>query len=264
MNATAKAGLLLVIVSGVVFVASVWVMAQRVSGHNLAEPPSTYLFTPVWTRAFTAFGKPVTLTDDTDADGNHVLRVKFGDSERLVRVHRPPAVGRPELDAYQEWLSLLAFAPMTEGRVVVVPGEPDARLVIVWRIAAPGQDDAMGGLKDRNRWTFGLVEFQPDGTLSERLVQFPDKRGTGKLRFISDEISARVEPIAQRSWEWQAALFVIPKLHISNYRYNSDAVESMGWTLPGAGLSMLGALIGLMVWGVGSVPRVGPRPLSDA
>lgn len=255
MNSTARAGLFLALVSGAAFIASGWFMAARISDYYKAQPPPQHLFKPILTRDLTVFGRPATFTDTTDASGSHALRVRYGDLERLITLHAPPVSGRPLLDAYNEWLSLLAFAPLANGRVAVAPDEPDARLVLVWRIAAPGQDDPMGGLKDRNRWTFGLLEFQRDGTLSERLLQFPDKRGTGKLQFVSEAVSARVEAIQQRSWEWQAALFVIPRLHISNYRYNTDATSAMGWTLPATGFSMLGVLVGVMMFGVGIVPR---------
>lgn len=255
MNPTARAGLFLAILSGITFIASGWFMAVRIGDYYKSEPPPKHLFKRITLRDLTAFGRPVSLTDAADESGHHALRVRYGEVERLVPVHAPPVSGRPLLDAYDEWLSLLAFAPMTDGRADVGPDAPDARLILVWRIAAPGMDDPMGALKDRNRWTFGLIEFQRDGTLAERLLQFPDKRGTGKLKFISDSVSARVEPIAQRSWEWQAALFVIPRLHISNYRFNTDATTAMGWTLPVAGFSMLGALVGTMMFAVGIVPR---------
>ncbi len=260
MNRAAASGLALALVSAVAFVACGWFMAGRITRYYKDTPPPAYKFEPVMGRSFTAFGHPADLTDTVDAQGNHALRVRYGAADTLVRVHKPPVVGRPQLDAYQGWLSLLAFGPLTDGKLDLA--RESARLVLVWRNAAPGHDDAMGGLVDRNRWTFGVLEFNRDGTLSERLLQFPMKRGTGldsagkpRLADISPEVTARVQPIMQRTWEWQAALFVIPKLHISNYRYTADATTALGWTLPAAGFSMLGVLVGVMILGVVATPR---------
>ena len=234
-------GLVLTLVGVAGFLVSGYAMARRVRAYYDAAPPPQHLLVPVAGRDFTAFGHPVRLTDATTDTGHPALRIEYAGHTDLIPVH-PPAAPLPTLDGYSEWLALLAFAPMADGRVrldeaALARGEPGARLVLVKRNAAPGFEDDPGGLVARTRWTFDFVEFLPDGTLSAKRMQFRNRRGV--LPAQQDDPATKVQPIEERSWEWQAALYAIPKLHISNYRYKTDAVSGVGWTLPAAGFSVL-------------------------
>jgi hypothetical protein len=268
MTRPSQIGLALCLLCGVAFVTSGWFMARRVRDYYDAVPPPSHLFVNVSARTFEAFGKPVRLTDaQTDGD-TPALRVEFADRSLLLPVH-PPTAPLPDLEGYNEWLEVLAFAPMTDGRVkldeaALLRGEPGARLVIVKRNAAPGFEDDPGGLVARTRWTFDFVELTPAGDITTRRMQFRNRRG--ELPALKDDPAAAVAPIEERSWEWQAALFTIPKLHISSYRYKTDAVDGsdqhpgMGWTLPVAGFSALGLTLSLALFASGYVrPCHAPR-----
>jgi hypothetical protein len=266
MSRVVQVGLVLLLLGGAGFLASGYAMARRVRAYYDAVPPPEHLFVPVNGRSFEAFGRPVKLEDAKTADGTHALRVRFGERELLVPVTAPVAP-LPDLEGYNEWLEVLAFGPMEAGRVLLNPeaggdatavggagaaggagGAGGARLVIVKRNAAPGFEDDPGGLVARSRWTFDYIELKPDGDFATKRMQFRNRRG--ELPALKDDPTAAVLPIEERSWEWQAALYVIPKLHISNYRYKVDAIsgspehEGMGWTLPAAGVSVLVLTIG--------------------
>ncbi len=263
---TISLGIALTITSVLIFVASVLFMSWRVAEHHRSAPPPEYLFKSITRRSFEVWGRPLNLTDVT-VDGEHALHIRYGDRELDLPVHHPKVSGMPELDAYEEWLALTAFSPLDKGEVPLdLSGAQarDFRLVIVKRNPAPGHDDEMGGLVGRKLWTFDLVEFLPSGDITQRRVQFPAvEYGTGKkyLPALRADPSAKVEPIAERSWEFQAALLAIPRLYISTYRYRDTSVQAMGWTLPAAGFSMMGVVCGVAVWQGG---RLGAARLARA
>lgn len=262
----ARVGLALTIAGVVGFVASCLVMSQRVGAYYKAEPPSEFVFKPILKRQFPLWGRQVRMVDETLPDGTPALRVEYGDASLILPVHAPVVANLPELGGYAQWLAVATFAPMHQGEVEMDPEKNQAksfRVVLVKRNAAPGHDDNMGGLVGRKLWTFDIVEFMPDGTLTERRMQFPAiKYGTGKpyLPALEADPEARVEPIAERSWEWQAALLAIPKLHLSNYKFRTTAVGAMGWTLPGAGFSMMGVVAGIALWQGGRIGTRRTRP----
>src|SRR5690606_11768432 len=68
------------------------------------------------------------------------------------------------------------------------------------------------------------------------------------------KILATIPPLEERSWQYQAALHVIPKLNVPKYRFKDTAMKAMGWTLPVAGFAGLGVMIGI---GLVMRPRAG-------
>ncbi len=249
-----RLGLILTLLSILTFIAACLIMAQRVSAYYRAEPPLQYLFKPIFKRQFPLWGRTVRLIDSTVPEGGAAIDIHYGDQSLTLPVHSPSVSNVPELGAYREWLAVTTFAPLTAGEVDMDTEKNQAkefRVILVKRNAAPGHDDNMGGLVGRKQWTFDIVEFMPDGSLARKRVQFTAiKYGTGKayLPALEADPTADVQPIAERSWEWQAALLAIPKLHLSNYKFRHTAVSAMGWTLPGAGFSMLGVIAGFALW----------------
>lgn len=266
-----KLGLLTAVACFCVFVLSGFFMAKRVEAYYEAVPPPQHLFKRFYIREFPAFGRTVTLTDATTPDGKSALRIRSGDQETLLPVHPPKARDFKDLSSYDEWLAVLAFAPMAEGRVDVDPatGRTDVRLAVVKRNAAPGQEDDPIGLVGRKLWTFDVVEILADGGFAQRRMQFRDRQGN--VPALEADPASVVVPIEERTWEFQAALFAIPKLHISRYRYTTDAVQGsaghdgIGWTLPAAAFSMLGVVVGCGLMMAGRATATpGPRQPAPA
>lgn len=257
----------LIVVSSTAFVVSCLFMAWKVSEYYRTQPPPEFLFKPINKRQFTLWDRPVSLIDGKTDSGGACLRIGYGDKLVELPVHRPKVSGFEDLTAYEEWLAATAFTKVNEGQVELDVSQSQAkdfRVVIIKRNAAPGHDDEMGGLVGRKLWTFDLVELRQDGEITQRRLQFPAiKYGTGReyLPALEEDPQANVEKIQERSWEFQAALLAIPKLHISNYRYRSTGVGAMGWTLPVAGFSMMGVVAGIVVWQGG---RIGRRQASAA
>lgn len=225
-------------------------------------------------------GRSLTLTDTWIGDPDDPqrrrpgLRIDWDAASTTIPVIAPlDRAGRLSnmdgLEIYEESLAVLSFVPIIDGRRLP-PDSQHLRMVVVAR-RTDFDPDTWGAVRVRD-WVFQFVELLPDGSLRPapdqppRLMQFRDRRGR-----IPAEVSAReelaaanpatpppplppdgprltsVEPIEERTWEWQAALHALPKGQVSRYRFQTTAVSAMGWTLPAAGLAVLGALAGLAV-----------------
>lgn len=258
-----RAGLVTVAVALLVFFASSAFMVLRVQEHYRLNPPPNWLMQELIVRKFYAFGddtKPVTLTDrklpaeslTPGALSGHALEIDYAGNKLLVPVHAPPVFGYQDLTPYDEWLAVLAIGPLEQGQLKLDPAASQTRLVLVKRNVEPGRDDQMGGIVGSKLWTFDLIEFKRDGTLDSKRVQFRDRR-TGKLPAAAGDPD--IQPLEQRTMEWQAALYAMPKLYISRYRYESTAWYSLGWTLPAAGVAILALVVGTGLFMAGSVRR---------
>lgn len=237
-----RAGLAITIGCGVLFLASVGAMALRIRDYYQASPPPQFYFRPTLDRSFTIRDRRVDITDEKTPDGRPAVRVKYGDQEQVLPIASPPLSGFKDLSVYEESLRVLAFAPLKQGQVDFDERTSPVRFIVVSRTPAPGHETEPAGLVGTKLWTFEIVEFMPDGSLPRRTVQFRDRKGN--LPAAKADPASQVEPIEERSWEWQAALWAMPKLYASRYKYKVDAVTAMGWTLPGAGFGMLGVMIG--------------------
>lgn len=251
-----------------------WFMAQRVQAFNTTLPEQ-YLFKAESTRSINAFGRAITLEDTTVSVGDTgqtqaAIRVTYGDSSVTIPVIAPKVKGFKDLSTYEESFRVLSFAPIKDGKAEIKPFSDDNwRAIVVARETRPGFDQNTWGEVRIKDWTWVIYEFLPGGGIAgPRTVQYRDRRGRAPAEvYAREELKkagkpvpplpenggpalTNVEPIQERSWEWQAALFTLPKMQVSRYRYRSDAVdgtgnaEGMGWTFPLAGISVLGVVLG--------------------
>lgn len=272
-------GLLLLLLCGSGFVVGVFFMAKRVSSYYQAAPPAQFEFTQLKSRTLKPFGHELTINDGTMPDSRPALDIRFGSQSLLLPVHPPklraadlPPARAKEigLSLYDEWVALLAFAPVEKGVITLDPEHGNGRVILVKRNAAPGNDDDMGGSVNRKNWTFDLIEFLPSGAMSPlRTLQFPAtdyRTGEPYLPAKRADPATTIEPIAERSYEFQSVLYAIPKMQIANYRYKTDAVkgssiaEGMGWTLPLAAFSVMGIVLGIILTAIGRKAPTAPTP----
>ncbi len=118
------------------------------------------------------------------------------------------------------------------------------RFVIVSRHPAAGYDPETWGEVRRNDWTFTLAELMADGTIDLRQFRWPRSEKAEKHMPLPEHL-ADIPPLEQRTFEYQAALNVIPKLQMPKLRFKDTAVNAMGWTLPVAAFGGLLALLGI-------------------
>ncbi|MDP1662592.1 MAG: hypothetical protein Q8L55_11825 [Phycisphaerales bacterium] len=266
-----------------------WFMAGRVAAFN-ATLPEQFLFKAESTRSINAFGRPITLEDTTvpGTDGHEpqaAVRVTYGDSTVTIPVIAPKVKGFKDLSTYEESFRVLSFAPIKDGKAEIKPFSDDNwRAIVIARETRPGFDQNTWGEVRIKDWTWVIYEFMPNGGIAgPRTVQYRDRRGRAPAEiYARDELKkageiappmpenggprlTSVEPIQERSWEWQAALFTLPKMQVSRYRYRSDAVDGtglvdgMGWTFPMAGLSVLGVVLGCGLVMAGRAKATSPK-----
>jgi hypothetical protein len=275
MQSSTKIGLCIALLCGGVLLFSASVMARRVASYYETNPASQWHFEEQITRQFTAYDKAVTIEDiavdpaKAAAGVDAQVRVTFGEQSTVLDVHKPVVPKFRDLTVYGEHMAILLYAPIEAGQLKMdAQGLAGARWIIVNRRSAAGfTPDTWGAVRVRD-WVFDLVELQPDGTIARSVMQFPAKdRKTNEL-FVPakrEDPNSDVVMIPERSWQWGAALFAVPKSQVSRYRFRTDAVagtdgsDGMGWTLPAAAFSCMGLLIGVGLIMSSSVKRA-PQP----
>jgi hypothetical protein len=255
MPRTRIIGLTITALAGVVFVIAVIAMGYRAAAYNERADFDRYRIEPTTTRTAEVHGRPVSITDATDAAGNAALRVRYGDTEILVPVKNPPAPDIPDLGGYAEWAAMLAIRPALKSGEPALDErgqQPTPRFVLVTRTTPPGFDPQSWGSVRRADWRFTFYEFMPDGTIDAKTFRWPrSDRSEHRLEARAqrgDEIAedlVAIPPLQERTWQYQAALHVIPKLQMPAQRFKRTALEAAGWTFPVAGFAMLLLLLGL-------------------
>jgi hypothetical protein len=257
---------MILIASLVVVVLSGGAMARRVSDFNKSLP-EPFVFKREWSRMFSWAGREVTLTDSV-RDGLAGMKLRYGDKEVEFPVIRPQVTGFKDLSIYEGELAVLRFAPTHEGQALANEESMVGwRTVIVNRRTAPGWDEETWGQVRIKDWTFEVYELLADGQIARREMQFRDRRDrlpaevyareelakSGKSMPAAGEKLTPIEAIEERSWEWQVALFAVPKGQMNRYRFKTNAVDGslsvagMGWTFPAVGFSMLGVMLGVIL-----------------
>jgi hypothetical protein len=246
----------------VLFCAAMVPMAQRIARYNAAAKIPTFHAEPIAGRTLRVDGFPVaTLTDVEAADGARrgegMIRLEYGGRETLIPVKRPPALNLPTLAGYDEWLKALAIYPVVrneKGEQSRVAGSE--RFVIVVRRTPEGYDPETWGEVRRIDWVFDYYELTRDGKVERLTRRWPrsyasenrlQREAAGKSEGLTAEQTAAsnklaaLEPLKQRTFEYYAAMFVIPKLNVPQYKFTDTAFrpEVLGWTLPGSMISVL-------------------------
>jgi hypothetical protein len=230
---------------------SVWRMGLRVAAFNASPGRQAWAFIPVNAREFTYAGRPVRITDSDDDAGGIVVTIAFGDERLALPATIPPGPAQlPNLVRHEDWLKILRFTErgqrsLGEVQRLVESGQLRDRLVAVVR-RPKAVDDRTLGQGWRKQWAFDFYEFLPGGGFSRESLDYPsgrtiDKPKPGQLR--------------EGTWQFEAALFVMPPLGKPNPKFTADALHAMGWTLPAAAFSGLGVLGASLVLLIGTRRR---------
>lgn len=259
MTGSNKLGWCLAAVFAAVVLYSVYRMSFKVDAYNKQSRFAHFRFQVMGSREFRAFGMPVTITDEAEGKLSF-LRIRFGPTDRRVPVKTPPVMNIPSMGIYDEWAKVLEVHEVgrdEDGENIDKQGS--GRVVLVCRRTPDGYDPETWGTVFRDSWTFDFYEFTKEGTLTDSSFRWPrGELGDMTLTRLVKEGNPQAVALAalpelpERSWQYQAALHVIPKLNVPKYRFQDDAVSAMGWTLPTAGFGGLGLILGLCM---GFAPR---------
>lgn len=223
-----------------VMLCSGYFMAQRIAEFHRANPRAIFAFQRINYNHFDFAGRKVDFTDESQ-DGVNYLRVQYGDASERLHVAIPGAIKRPDLSAHEDWLRVVLFASAM-GRSIDAVHEDikekriQPRLAIVTRTPSPGEPLAYAGRMNTKAWTFDFYEFKPEGGFQHQRLKFP----TTKQHQPDKE-----GELQENTWQYQAALSVIPEGVSPKPKFTNDGLKAAGWTLPAttcATLTMLGAI----------------------
>lgn len=251
------------ILAGVLAVVAGWSgysAAQRVGAYHRDYPREQFAFSRISDRSFTYAGRPVTLTDQDGPSGSSLV-VAYGDQSVTVPVTIPGDRRLPDLLPHENWMGVLRFATSTgmdlpELQQKMNLGEVRDRLVIVTRTPEPGTDPSTWGEVNKHRWTFDFYELLPEGGFAHERLAFPNKRAREKAEREGRELT--VPQLKEKTWEFEAALMVMPATDGPNPEFRNDGLLAMGWTLPATGFATMG-MIALLVVAASRKPPVPAR-----
>ncbi|MCB9845681.1 MAG: hypothetical protein H6811_06825 [Phycisphaeraceae bacterium] len=242
---------LIAVVSLAAFCVSGVELARRIHAYHEARPPTLYYFRPVEIRDFEFAQRPVHVEDKLDENGQGTVVVTYGEASLEIPVSIPVRFkDLPGLASHQDWLRILiiregesfdADTARNERRQGVARG----RCVIVTRLQRPGADPETFGEVFKHDWQFDFYELTPDGEI-ERLERLAYPEGERSLARRQRNAKAQGKPVPERrenelkegTWQFYAAMQVMPSGSVPSQSFASDALTSSGWPLPVAAMSM--------------------------
>jgi hypothetical protein len=250
-----KRALLTGLLSLAVLLLSIVAMAQRVN--SVVSTKDRVVYQPIRETDFTFASRDVTLEFVPDVgEGPGQILVTYGDQQLPIRVTIPPEPAKAQLPlprAHDDWFQVLRFTEGTGEELAQIDrslsqGEIVDRLVIVTRIPPPGTDARTYGRIWRKEWKFAFYELMPDGTIRREQLGFPTSR--------------RHQPpnpgeLVEGTWQFGAALMVMPKGTTPSPRFTDDGLRAMGWTRPVAVLGACGLTASIIMFAAAYVRRPG-------
>lgn len=249
------AGLAAVVGGLSLFAAAGWAMAQRLGALREQDPIKLHFFIPIDADRFPHLGREVSI-DTLDTPGGPIVEVRWGDSVERLPVAGRDVPGLGPIVRHNDWLRVMLLAGDADRSTadplsLLADGGSGSRLVVAARAGAPGLDPETWGSAHYKDWVYTILTFDPAGGI---------ERSERTYRELSRE---------PHSWEFAAAMNVTPALHTPAMRSSSpmsypnyapvrSAMNSMGWTWPAAGVSVLALAAGAMMLGASFVSRRDP------
>lgn len=252
------------VVSLVLLALGAWNLAQRIHQYNAENPREHPYFITVDKPEFGYEGRIVSFVDEVDSSGEGQVIVHFGDDTAAIGVGVPNPLPLPGLARHEDWLRVVLVGEphgrtFEQFQAAVRSGEVVPRLVVVTRHLNPGIDDSRFGLEVdessreygevmRKRWTFGFLELLPGGGFRQWTLRYPESERSYQGRVMAAAQAGESTParspdeLQEDSWEWYAALLVIPSGKAPNRSFRNDALTFAGWALPATSLGILGCM----------------------
>ncbi len=122
--------------------------------------------------------------------------------------------------------------------------------MLVTRVQRPGADPETFGKVFRSDWRFDFYELDPaGGIIRHPRLAFPESARSLARR--QDKARREGRPIPERNpdelqpgtWQFQAAMLVMPTGSAPNDLRQRPAFAAVGWTLPAASISLVVAML---------------------
>lgn len=242
-----------------------WSLANRIAEFNKNNPHQAPYFLPINTTEFDYLGRHVSIADDIDDQGHGQVRVEYADDIAAIPVGVPNTYELPGLARHTDWLGVyLVGEPQgrdyEQYKAAVDAREITPRLVFVSRHLNPGvensafnfdidRDSREYGETMRKRWTFGFLELLPEGGFHQWTRKYPESQrafeGRTQAAILKGEPPPTRSPdeLAEDTWEWYAAMQVIPAGKAPNTSFRNSALSNSGWSFPIAAVGVLGMIV---------------------
>jgi hypothetical protein len=271
----------LLIIAGVSLAAMVfggYSMATRVGAFNKSADRELFVYASVIDRTFTYADREVRFVDSVKESlqaegepgelpfGAERVTIHYGDDTlELVPTMQPDPAELPGLTRHMNWMRVVRFAPRSglsidELEEAIQSREVTDRLAIVVFEPPRGADPrTYGEVWKRDAW-FSFHELLPGGGFRSQRLKFPESKRSFERRTqqaLRDGEPAPTRPeyeLEPRSWQYGAAQIVrsgrdqptmLPGSMTPDLAFSSDAIGSMGWTLPLTSIATLAFAVSL-------------------
>jgi hypothetical protein len=234
--------------------ASIPTMARRLSHRGLAV---VWFADPVAEERFKFAGEEVEIrTVEAAGDGagarptlEVVWRGETSSFEIEEGVRDEPRL--PGLLRHDDWLRVLVMAEGArsgeEVNAGIAAGTIRPRLIVAMRRPAEGYDPGSWGTVRRREWRYRFLELLPPSASPETATRLHEHT-YAELDRLSDPAAQRDPALRDEVWKYSAMQHVTPgTLFRARNRPVEDAMQAMGWTWPVAGVSVIGAVAGLIL-----------------
>lgn len=199
-----------------------------------------------------------------DGNGTVALSWRVGDAERVVGIPIavPVALDLPLMPRIEDWLRVMTivepretdslktlYDDVTSGRRL-----DEERLVVAVRRPRAGHGAERYQVPDtlawreaqRANWLFEFYELLPDGGIRTETLRFPDsntkrmyQQAKAELSGVEDAAARAPDELAERSWQYFAALRVMPSGSAPKQSFEDSALTAAPWSLPMVGFGGL-------------------------
>jgi hypothetical protein len=223
-------------------VGSVFAMAHRIERYYRESDHRLYVWNKVGERQFSYAGRPVVIADEKTPEGSDRVSVRYGDEAlSLTPTIEPGPAQLPGLNRHEDWMQVWRFAEHGRASLgdverAVTMGRIADRLVLVVRTPPPGEAPAPNEAY-RKYWLFDFYEFRPAGGFEHQRLSFP--LDDARKRWLAEHGQKPPPEMTEGSWQYFAALNVMPPLWKPPQKFRADAMSAAGWTLPASAIAAL-------------------------
>ncbi len=252
-------GIILIALSVIGLVISIPAMAGRLSHRTTSV---VWFHDPIPVEEFEFLGSPasvLTIDPPKDAAGTRPrLEIRWRNETSEVEIEDgirdDPRL--PGMLRHDDWLRILVMAEGAGSQLEldqgIAQGTIQPRLIIAMRLPAKDYDPGSWGAVRRKEWRYRFLELLPEARSPAKTCEWFE--GTyAELDKLGDPTFIKASGRQSEAWKYAAMQHVTPSLLFrSKNRSINDAMLSMGWTWPVAGVAIMGLVVGFLVFAVSS------------